>query len=176
MAYRMNSLIVIVVILHLIHSRFEFTNVECTSLDKKFGEFEYCYLKSVNRTFKYWSGKFKLYQKPVKALEVNFALMKRLNGYKPFLYNITVNACKFLVNPKSSPVTKFFYDSILTFTNMNHSCPYNHDFILDKLPIDYVNHRFTKVLPFPEGNYLIEARWSTLGSPFAVVKLYGTLS
>ncbi|XP_034127290.1 uncharacterized protein LOC117583196 [Drosophila guanche] len=176
MANWMSSVILIVVILHLIQCRFEFTNCNCTSLDQKFGECEYFYLKSVNRTYKYLSGKFKLYQKPVKAFELNLILMKRLSGYKPFLYNITVNACKFLVNPKTSPVTKFFYESVVTFSNVNHSCPYNHDIIIDKLSIDYVNNRFTKVLPFPEGNYLIEARFSTLGSPFAVVKVFGTLS
>ncbi|XP_034665142.1 uncharacterized protein LOC117899320 [Drosophila subobscura] len=172
----MSSLLLFASILHLINSRFEFTNVECTSLSKKFGEFEYCYLKSVNRTFKYWSAKLKLYQKPIKALEVNLALMKRFNGYKPFLYNITVNACKLFVNPKSSPVAKFFYDSIQTFTNMNHSCPYNHDILLDKLPIEFVNHRLTKILPFPEGNYLIQTHWSSSGSPCALIKVYGTLS
>ncbi|XP_041450574.1 uncharacterized protein LOC121404664 [Drosophila obscura] len=163
MAHKMSS---------LIHSRVEFTNIKCKSVDNKFGEVDYCYLKSVNRTYKYMSAKYKLYQLPVKALEVNFMLMKRFNGYKPFLYNITLNACKFFVNPKYSPVTKFFYESVVTFTNMNHSCPYNHDIILDKVPIEFINHRFTKILPFPEGDYLIEAYWSSSGSPVAEGKIH----
>ncbi|XP_033232980.1 uncharacterized protein [Drosophila pseudoobscura] len=146
------------------HSRFEFTNADCTTLDRKFGECDYIYLKSVNRTYKYLSAKFKLYQLP------------RFNGYKPFLYNITINACKFFANTKSNPVVKFFYESVMTFSNMNHSCPYNHDIIVDKLPVDFINYRLTKVLPFPEGDYLCEAHWFRSGSRFAVVRIYGTLS
>ncbi|XP_034665127.1 uncharacterized protein LOC117899310 [Drosophila subobscura] len=176
MAHRMSYRMLIFVILLLIQCRFEFTNVNCTSLNKKFGECEYLYLKSVNRTYKYLSGKFKLYQLPVKALDVNFVLLKRFNGYKPFLYNVTVNACKLFVNPKSSPVAKFFYDSFLTFSNMNHSCPYNHDIIIDKLPADFINHRLTQLLPFPHGDYLVEAYWSRSGSLFAMVRVYGSLS
>ncbi|XP_041447700.1 uncharacterized protein LOC121403808 [Drosophila obscura] len=156
--------------------QFEFTNIKFTSLDKKFGEVDYFYLKSVNRTYKYLSMKFKLYQLPVNNLKLNLVLMKRFNGYKPFLYNITVNACKFFANPKSSPVANFFYESFVTFSNLNHSCPYNHDIIVDKVPVEFINHRFTQILQFPEGDYLFDAYWSSSGSPFAVVKIYGTLS
>ncbi|XP_022229548.2 uncharacterized protein LOC111078914 [Drosophila obscura] len=102
--------------------------------------------------------------------------MKRFNGYKPFLYNITVNACKLFVNPKFNPVAKFFYESVVTFTNMNHSCPYNHDIIFDRVTVEFINDRFTKILPFPEGDYLIESYWSSSGSPFVVTKVYFTLS
>ncbi|XP_022216618.2 uncharacterized protein LOC111070405 [Drosophila obscura] len=102
--------------------------------------------------------------------------MKRFNGYKPFLYNITVNACKFFANPKSSPVAKFFYESVVTFSNINHSCPYNHDIIVDKVPVEFINHRFTQILQFPEGDYLIEAYWYRSGSLIAVTKVYGTFS
>ncbi|XP_034127289.1 uncharacterized protein LOC117583194 [Drosophila guanche] len=128
MAHKMSPLVRIVVILHLImeiHSRFEFTNVNCTLVNKKFGEFDYCYLKSVNRTYKYMSIKLKVYELPIRAMQINMELSKRFNGYKPFLYNITFDACKFFVNPNSSPVAKFFYESFMTYSSVNHSCPYN---------------------------------------------------
>nr|XP_017037358.1 uncharacterized protein LOC108085315 [Drosophila kikkawai] len=130
-------------------SRFEFTNVNCTSFEKRIVEFEYCYLKSINRSYKYLSGKLKLNEIPLSN-------MKRFNGYKPFLYNITVDVCKFLAKPKSSPVAKFVYDTYVDYSNVNHSCPFNNDLYLEKLPVDFVNHRLTKILPFPEGDYLFE--------------------
>jgi len=51
-------------------------------------------------------------------------MWKRLNGYKPFLYNITTDVCKFLRNPKSNPVMKYIFESFIEYSNINHSCPY----------------------------------------------------
>ncbi|XP_016996458.2 uncharacterized protein [Drosophila takahashii] len=139
-----------------ITSRFEFTNFNCTSFDKQIGEFEYCYLKSINRSYKYISGKYKLHKIPFDNIKVHFIMWKRLNGYKPFLYNITTDACKFLRNPKSNPVMKYLFESFNDFSNINHSCPYRNDLILDKLPIAFLNYRVTQILPIPEGDYLFE--------------------
>jgi len=52
----------------------EFTNIKCTSLDKNFDEFEYCRLKSVNRTFKYISLKVNLYKLPVTKVKVRLQI------------------------------------------------------------------------------------------------------
>ncbi|KAH8232235.1 hypothetical protein KR032_002461, partial [Drosophila birchii] len=157
-------------------TRLEFTNFVCTSYDKNFGEFEYCYLKSINRSYKYISGKFKVYQLPITKAKVNFILWKRLNGYKPFLYNVTVDLCKFLTTPKSSPVVKFVYESFVEYSNINHSCPFNNDLILEKLPIEFLNYRLTKILPLPEGDYLFEFRWIRFRNVFANIKIYFNLS
>jgi len=48
----------------------EFKNINCEAVDKEFSEFEYCYLKSVNRTYKYISVKLKLLQLPVTNAKV----------------------------------------------------------------------------------------------------------
>nr|XP_017004970.2 uncharacterized protein LOC108062702 [Drosophila takahashii] len=159
-----------------IESHFEFTNFICESFDKTFGEFEYCFLKSVNRTYKYISGKFKPHRLPINKLRVNFALWKRYNGYKPFMYNITFDVCSFLKNRNSNPVIKFIHDSHSNYSNINHSCPLNHDVILEKLPIEILNHRLTKVLPFPEGDYLLRMYWLIGKNRTALAEIYGTLS
>ncbi|KAH8293622.1 hypothetical protein KR054_002264, partial [Drosophila jambulina] len=177
-------------------SKVEFTNIKCTSLDKEFDDFEYCLLKSVNRTYKYISLKVKMYKIPVnnvkvitlkaKAMEslefnllifqVNYALLKKFSGYKPFLYNISVDACKILKNPKSNPIFGFFHSLFSSYSNMNHTCPYNEDLILDKLSTDFINKQFTKVLPFPTGDYLFHSKWIVDDINRAEVNVYGTLS
>ncbi|XP_020811065.1 uncharacterized protein LOC110186292 [Drosophila serrata] len=157
-------------------SRFEFTNVNCTSYEKQIIDYEYCYLKSINRTYKYLSGKIKLYEVPLSNIKVNFRLWKRFNGYKPFLYNITLDLCKFLVTPKSSPVANFIYESFVEYSNMNHSCPFKNELYVEKLPVDFMNHRFTKILPFPEGDYLFEFLWIRSRSLIASAKIYCTVS
>ncbi|KAH8333383.1 hypothetical protein KR067_013106, partial [Drosophila pandora] len=156
--------------------KYEFTNVKCNATDPTFGNFRYCYIKAINRTYKYVSIRYYSTQVPYTNITVKLGLYKRFNGYKPFLYNITINACKFLKSPKTYPVLKFFFDIIYPASNFHHPCPYDHDIILDKLTIATVNHYFTNILPFSEGDYMIEIRWVVYAVERAVTTLYGTLS
>ncbi|KAH8306320.1 hypothetical protein KR018_007495, partial [Drosophila ironensis] len=87
-------------------------------------------------------------------LQVNFAMLKRTtNGYKPFLYNVTADACKFLKNEKSNP----------------------HDLIVDKVPTEYLNNHLSIVLPFPVGEYQFTTHWYAYGIKRATVTLYVSL-
>ncbi|XP_068152654.1 uncharacterized protein [Drosophila tropicalis] len=154
----------------------EFTNIKCEPLDKSFADFEYCYIKAINRSYKYVSLKVNLFKIPVTKVKVNFALMKRFNGYRPFLYNITVDACKFLENPNRNPIAHYLSDLFLPYTNMAHKCPFNHSLMMDKLPIDYVNYQVTNVLPFPTGDYAAYTSWMAYDINRANLKLFFTLS
>ncbi|KAH8248559.1 hypothetical protein KR032_000977, partial [Drosophila birchii] len=138
----------------------EFTNIVCTSMNKNHADFDYCLLKAVNRTYKYVSLKLSIYEKPITNIKVNFAVYKRANGYKPFLYNVTLDGCKFLKKPKSNNVIQYFYGFIKDVSNLNHSCPLNEDIIIEKLSLDIVNHRMTVILPVPAGDYLFQAYWT----------------
>nr|ACD81774.1 IP20668p [Drosophila melanogaster] len=177
-AKRINLILAILIFYSIIktNSRFEFTNLNCTVFDLRVGEFENCNLKSINRSYKYVSGKYKLNQIPLPRMKVNFIMWKRLNGYRPFLYNITADACKFVENPKSNPVLKYIFDSFSAYSNMNHSCPYTSDLIVERLPIGFMNLRVTEILPFPEGNYLFEFHFSRRKSIFASTQVYFTIS
>ncbi|XP_039480821.1 uncharacterized protein LOC120444898 [Drosophila santomea] len=154
----------------------EFTNIRCEAVDKEYCTFEYCQIKSVNRTYKYLSVKAKILQLPITNAKVNGALYQRLNGYKPFLYNITLDCCKFVKNQKSNPVASFFYDTFKEFSNLNHSCPFNHDIVLDKLTAESINHRVTRILPFPEGQYMLQLNFNVSGINRVILKIYLALS
>ncbi|KAH8254434.1 hypothetical protein KR032_010110, partial [Drosophila birchii] len=154
----------------------EFTNINCNSLDTKFSDFEYCYLKSVNRSYKYMSLKVNLYKVPISKIKVTFAALKRLNGYKPFLYNVSVDACKFLKNPKSNPVFLYLHNLFKSYSNMNHTCPYDNDLIVEKLSTEFVNNHLTTVLPVPEGDYALQTSWFANGILRATVGIFITLS
>ncbi|XP_043649565.1 uncharacterized protein LOC122617681 isoform X2 [Drosophila teissieri] len=144
-----------------VSSLVEFTNVQCESLDKDFALFEYCFLKSVNRSYKYVSLKVKLLKLPVTKVKVNFALYKRVNGYLPFLYNITLDACRYLKSPHHHPIALYFLQ---------------HDLVLDKMSYHSINTKVTKILPFPEGNYLLEVHWIAYDIARAVTKFYWSLT
>ncbi|KRJ98038.1 uncharacterized protein Dyak_GE27769 [Drosophila yakuba] len=93
------------------------------------------------------------------------------NGYKPFLYNFTTNACEYLKTNRN-PLVRFFHEMIADYSNLNHSCPYNHDIIVEKLPITFVNHRVSVVLPVPEGDYLVHSVYMIRGKPRLELKVF----
>ncbi|KPU72866.1 uncharacterized protein Dana_GF26302 [Drosophila ananassae] len=147
-----------------ISCKFEFTNVKCTSSDEKFASIEYCYLKSVSRSYKYLSVKVKFFKKP------------RYNGYRPFMFNVTMDFCRVLGGANQNPFANYAYGFIKNNTNMNHSCPLNHDVIVEKLDTNFVNNHVTKVLPIPEVDYLLETHWNCYDIDTALVKSYATIS
>ncbi|KAH8408935.1 hypothetical protein KR009_004069, partial [Drosophila setifemur] len=154
----------------------EFTNIVCTSLDKEFDDFEYCYLKSMSRSYKYMTLKVNLFKIPITKVKINAALYKRFNGYRPFMYNITIDGCRFMNDTKSNIAMGFLYETFRPYSNMNHTCPYDHDLMVEKLPVSFVNNRVTKILPFPEGDYLLETHWMAYDINRAIVKVYATIS
>ncbi|KAH8412736.1 hypothetical protein KR009_005009, partial [Drosophila setifemur] len=157
-------------------SRVDFTNVKCKSYDLEFDDFEYCYLKAVNRSFNYMSLRVNLYKIPIAKAKVNFVLFKRMNGYRPFLYNVTVDGCRFLKNEKTNPVLGFLFGTFKKFSNINHSCPYAHDIVVHQFSNQFLNEKVTKVLPFPQGDYMVESNWYPYGILRAQVTIYFTLN
>ncbi|XP_043658478.1 uncharacterized protein LOC122623398 isoform X2 [Drosophila teissieri] len=139
----------------------EFTNIQCESLDKDFSLFEYCLLKSINRSYKYISVKAKLLKIPITKIKVRVGLYKRLSGYKPFLYNITYDGCRFISSQNPNPIVSYFFQ---------------HDIVVDKLPYHSINNKLTKVLPFPEGNYMLEVHWMAYDIDRAITKFYWSLT
>ncbi|XP_041675843.1 uncharacterized protein LOC121530567 [Drosophila eugracilis] len=153
----------------------EFTNIVCEAIDKDFVKFEYCRLKSVNRTYKYFTVRANLLQIPVTEAKVNAGLYKRLSTYKPFFYNVTIDGCKFFKNVKLYPVASSVYDFFKDVSNLNHTCPYDHDIIVNKLTADNFNHRFSNVLDFPTGDYMFKVRFIIYKNIRAKFQLYFSL-
>jgi len=58
------------------------------------------------------------------SLQGNMTSMRRYNGYKAFLYNLSVEACRFLKNPKSNLTAAYIHSFFKSNSNMNVSCPF----------------------------------------------------
>lgn len=132
----------------------------------------------------------------IVSFQVNFSLLKRFNGYKPFLYNITVDACKALRHSKYNPIFSFFYGLFKHHSNMNHTCPFDvsvlirrlieqlntflfkfqHDLIVEKLPTNFLNQKVNGDIKFPHGDYLFHSDWYAYGINRATVDFFLTLS
>nr|NP_001285933.1 uncharacterized protein Dmel_CG33648, isoform B [Drosophila melanogaster]AHN54447.1 uncharacterized protein Dmel_CG33648, isoform B [Drosophila melanogaster] len=155
----------------------EFTNIKCSSSDTSYVYYESCRIKSVNRTYKYISVNSRLLILPLTNATINVALYKRYNGYKPFLYNVSVDACRFLRTQKSNIVVKYLFDLILLKSNIRSpTCPFNSFISVDKLTTNFLNNKLTQVLPVPEGDYLFAFRWFSYNIYRSSVNVYITIS
>ncbi|KAH8298316.1 hypothetical protein KR018_002360, partial [Drosophila ironensis] len=140
--------------------RVEFTNIRCASIDKKFCGVDYCHIKAENRTYKHISLKVNLFKVPVRQFQVNLAFYKRSNGQSPLNYNFTVDGCKMIVGDRN-PFVAFLFNSFKPYSNINHSCPYDHEIIVEKLPTHFIHTKFSSVWPIPEGDYVFSSYWYT---------------
>ncbi|KAH8267241.1 hypothetical protein KR026_009524, partial [Drosophila bipectinata] len=178
-----------------IHSKLEFTNIECTALDKKFVKFDYCYIKAVNRSYKYISLRANMLELPLSdpsvtncwsldsslmlvALQASLQILRRFRKYTPVTMNATFDVCKFMSSQKSSrnPMLSLFADIAKAYTNVYHKCPYDHDLVIDKLPASYLNQHFLNILFLPPGEYAFYSSWYAKNVERAKIKIYATLS
>lgn len=98
------------------------TNVVCETFNKTWITFHECRLRAISRqktvlninaTFIY----------PANDIVVDFQTLKKANGYKPWLFNFSINACRFIEKPYN-PAVMIVFKMFREFSNINHSCPY----------------------------------------------------
>uniref|UniRef100_A0A1I8P6G0 Uncharacterized protein n=1 Tax=Stomoxys calcitrans TaxID=35570 RepID=A0A1I8P6G0_STOCA len=108
---------------------------------------------------------------PAKFLKytVNVSLWKKVSGYRPFLYNVTEDFCKFLRNRKKIPFLKIVSDILLKDSNINHTCPFNHDIIVNNL---ILKEEMFKYLPLPNGEYMFQFKVGAYNDWKADVRAY----
>ncbi|XP_046808333.1 uncharacterized protein LOC124420188 [Lucilia cuprina] len=148
---------------------FKFTNIKCEEFDSKFATFKECRLRIPKRNTVALNLYVKLYQLPVNNVSINLSLMKRANGYKPFLYNVTTDFCHFMKNKKQIPFLKIFFDLLIKTSNINHTCPFNHDVIVRNLVLQ---ESMFAILPLPSGDYMFRLKVAAYKDWKADVKAY----
>ncbi|KAH8379477.1 hypothetical protein KR009_005147, partial [Drosophila setifemur] len=159
-------------------SHVTFTNLNCSSYNMKYAEFSTCKIKAINRTHKYMSIYFKVYQLPITNnffLKIKIKFMRFDHGYQPFFIDLSYDGCQFL-KAGTNTIARMFYNSFRNSSNINHTCPYNHDIILDKLWTGNLEREFGRFVPIPNGDYAIYTEWRTESIARASIKIYMRIS
>ncbi|XP_017473404.1 PREDICTED: uncharacterized protein LOC108364296 [Rhagoletis zephyria] len=128
------------------------TNAICKSFDEKFAIFKSCRLYVYRRREISFTMHVRLFQTPVRNISVNLSLWRKANTFQPFLYNVTVDFCKFLKR-RYSPPLRIVYEALFKTSNINHTCPFDHDIILDRF---VPNDGMFRLLPLPGGQYMFK--------------------
>ncbi|XP_037824887.1 uncharacterized protein LOC119613025, partial [Lucilia sericata] len=108
-------------------------NVFCHSTDEYYAKFEYCELRE-NKTDNMKALFLYLRLLKVPITNLKFQLTFSLKTMKtPIKFNTTWDVCEFMANGKRAKSLKKFYHMISDFTNVNHTCPYEHDMFVKDL-------------------------------------------
>ncbi|XP_032599083.1 uncharacterized protein LOC116806504 [Drosophila grimshawi] len=85
---------------------------------------------------------------------VNLSLHRKFNGYRPFMFNHTYDYCKFMAkgNNKLS-FTRIINDLLAIYSNLNHSCPFEHPIIVKDMVATTKDFQF---VPLPTGDYKVQ--------------------
>ncbi|KAH8300039.1 hypothetical protein KR044_008788, partial [Drosophila immigrans] len=142
---------------------FKFTNAVCKSYDESRFKINKCRLRAVSRnvsTFNY--NATNLYR--INDVQIKLQILKKANGYKPWIINADIDACRFLKG-SYNPIAKVIFNMFKEFSNINHSCP----FLAGHIIIDGFYLRSSS-LPhtIPTGEYLTNITW-TFNKQFLVV-------
>ncbi|EDV98173.1 GH17225 [Drosophila grimshawi] len=98
------------------------TNVDCHIYNKSRVAIHECRLRAINRhkTIFNLNGSL-LYS--ANEVTVELQVFKKANGYKPWLYKSSIDACRFFRKPYN-PIAILVYKLFKEFSNINHTCPY----------------------------------------------------
>lgn len=100
----------------------KFTNAVCQSHNKSLIKIKECRIRAVSR----YTNIFNFYEimlQPIYKMSVRVQMLKKANGYKPWLYDVSVDACEFLRKP-SNPFVILLVKQFKNFTNIfDQKCP-----------------------------------------------------
>ncbi|XP_032599464.1 uncharacterized protein LOC6561217 [Drosophila grimshawi] len=101
---------------------FKMTNAVCESYNKSWIVINKCRLRAINRhktTYNFNAT----FLHPVRTMSLRMEVFQKANGYKPWLFNVTIDLCRFLRKP-FNPFAIMVFKVFVEFTNLNHTCPY----------------------------------------------------
>ncbi|XP_051861081.1 uncharacterized protein LOC127565639 [Drosophila albomicans] len=130
------------------------TNFVCQNNDETWFTFHECRLRAIssNKTILNLNGTF---HQTVTEFHVRGQMFYKTNGYKPWLYNVQVECCRFM-RKTYNPIAIIIYRFIKNYSNMNHTCPYKGAVIIKGLYLRF------GALPnaLPTGDYMLALTWS----------------
>ncbi|ALC39839.1 maker535 [Drosophila busckii] len=133
---------------------FKFTNAVCKTSGSTI-IIDECRIRAVNRARNTLNFQIKLLEKVTDIL-YNGQIFKKSNGFKPWLYKVSVDGCRFLDKP-FNPVVIIMYRMFKDFSNFNHSCPY-----IDSITVNgfYLRSEKLRGLPIPTGEYMVNSTFT----------------
>ncbi|XP_075151089.1 uncharacterized protein LOC142225195 [Haematobia irritans] len=108
--------------------------ITCKSLDPEFCKFDVCKLSPDKNGFPAVSIFIKLLKLPVTNAKFRIQLGRASASRTPKIDN-TWDGCDFMKSRKANRALNRLFGYIEPYTNMNHTCPYNHDVFVNNITL-----------------------------------------
>ncbi|EDW08601.1 uncharacterized protein Dmoj_GI20053 [Drosophila mojavensis] len=81
-----------------------------------------------------------------------------------------IDVCRFFRSTKRNPIANAVYSffHLQIYSNINHTCPYDHDLIVDHLRIA---HQINLPVPLSSGEYEITTYWYVLNKLSVIINV-----
>ncbi|KAH8271872.1 hypothetical protein KR044_008540, partial [Drosophila immigrans] len=146
---------------------FKMTNLVCESFNKSWVAYTECRLRAISRN-KTTLTVFVMVSEPANNIFLNIKILKKANGYKPWIMDYLVDGCKFM-RQMTHPVARIGLKLIKHVSTINHTCPYYGRHGVKDF------HDITGFpLLFPSGDYLLNLTWIFNRKPQFVTFVYFT--
>ncbi|XP_016972340.1 uncharacterized protein LOC108039766 [Drosophila rhopaloa] len=142
------------------------TNADCKSYNKSWVAIHYCRLKAYSRN-KTSLNINATFWEPANNISLKMKMMKKASGYKPFLFDYTIDACEFM-RKRNQPFAKILWNLIKDVSTVNHTCPYMGLQMLSDF------HHIEFPFPLPTGDYLLLLDWIFDAKPQFATNVYFT--
>ncbi|KAH8351239.1 hypothetical protein KR084_012202, partial [Drosophila pseudotakahashii] len=129
----------------------KFKDLHCNVNENEYAEILLCKLKAINRYKNSANIHIKIKQAINKAT-VRLEFFKRANGWKPFLYNVSVNLCDFL-NNKKNVIFDIFYAYTRPHLARNYTCPFKENDVIELDNFELDINQFRNRFPIETGVY-----------------------
>ncbi|XP_053966391.1 uncharacterized protein LOC128868386 [Anastrepha ludens] len=118
-----------------------------------------CKIEQVSRDVYEVTIAIALHLGPVNNITLSSSVVKRGYEDRQPMVDYKIDWCAFFHSKRRNILAKFFYSNmgLERYSNMNHSCPYDHDLLLDHYPFD--GKAMGKVLPFGNGIFTFITKW-----------------
>ncbi|XP_022232784.1 uncharacterized protein LOC111081139 isoform X2 [Drosophila obscura] len=139
----------------------KFKSLHCESYDHSHGEFSLCKIKAINRYRNSISTTYLNKEFVPNRVTARLEFFKRANGWRPFLYNITLNVCDFLDRKKTKPnsntmtIFRIAASYLMPYFNTSFTCPFqpNTEYKIENLEFDVEKFRIR--FPIETGEYAL---------------------
>ncbi|KRF97925.1 uncharacterized protein Dwil_GK28303 [Drosophila willistoni] len=129
---------------------------------------EHCRLRAISREKTVANINITVHY-PANHIFVRLQVLKKANGYKPWIIDSTIDACAFMRKP-NEPVAKIIFGLIKDKSTINHTCPFVG---LQQVKDFYLKPELMP-LPFPTGEYALFLTWIFSGKPQVITNIYFT--
>ncbi|XP_049308679.1 uncharacterized protein LOC125777634 [Bactrocera dorsalis] len=145
--------------------------MHCKSVSKYFS-ISQCKFKALRRGITEVTVEITVLRKPINNATVRGEVRKRgVETGKP-LMDFQIDACAFQRNKNRNVIANLVYQfmGLEKWSNMNHTCPYNHDLLLKQYPFN--GWTMGKLVPLPLGHYTVTTFWASYNMDGVQVDVY----